>query len=39
MLGGPSNYLAPEEGEIITYKNTGDVGRAWELWKRKALGT
>ena len=38
MLGGPINYLAPEEGEIITYKHKGDVGRAWELWKKKALG-
>jgi ribulose-5-phosphate 4-epimerase/fuculose-1-phosphate aldolase len=38
-LGGPVNYLSPEEGEIITYKSTGDVGRAWEMWKKKALGT
>ena len=37
-LGGPINYLSPEEGEIITYKSKGDVGRAWELWKTKALG-
>jgi ribulose-5-phosphate 4-epimerase/fuculose-1-phosphate aldolase len=37
-LGGPINYLSPEEGEIITYKSKGDVGRAWELWKSKALG-
>jgi ribulose-5-phosphate 4-epimerase/fuculose-1-phosphate aldolase len=37
-LGGPINYLAPEEGEIITYKNPGDVGRAWELWKSKVMG-
>jgi HCOMODA/2-hydroxy-3-carboxy-muconic semialdehyde decarboxylase len=38
MLGGPINYLAPEEGDIITNKHPGDVGRAWNLWKTKALG-
>jgi ribulose-5-phosphate 4-epimerase/fuculose-1-phosphate aldolase len=37
-LGGPINYLAPEEGDIITNKEPGDVGRAWNLWKMKALG-
>jgi len=37
-LGGPVNYLAPEEGDIITNKEPGDVGRAWNLWKTKALG-
>jgi HCOMODA/2-hydroxy-3-carboxy-muconic semialdehyde decarboxylase len=36
--GGPINYLAPEEGDIITNKNKGDVERTWNLWKRKALG-
>jgi HCOMODA/2-hydroxy-3-carboxy-muconic semialdehyde decarboxylase len=35
--GGPINYLAPEEGDIITNKNKGDVERAWNLWKTKAL--
>jgi ribulose-5-phosphate 4-epimerase/fuculose-1-phosphate aldolase len=38
MLGGPINYLAPEEGDIITNKHRGDVDRAWNLWKTKALG-
>jgi HCOMODA/2-hydroxy-3-carboxy-muconic semialdehyde decarboxylase len=38
MLGGPINYISPEEGDIITNKHTGDVGRAWNLWKTKALG-
>jgi HCOMODA/2-hydroxy-3-carboxy-muconic semialdehyde decarboxylase len=37
-LGGPVTYLAPEEGDIITNKEPGDVGRAWNLWKTKALG-
>jgi hypothetical protein len=38
MLGGPVNYISPEEGDIITNKYPGDVGRAWNLWKTKALG-
>jgi len=38
MLGGPINFLSPEEGDIITNKSPGDVGRAWNLWKTKALG-
>ena len=37
-LGGPVNYISPEEGDIITNKQPGDVGRAWNLWKTKALG-
>ncbi len=37
-LGGPVNYLAPEEGDIITNKEPGDVGRTWNLWKTKAMG-
>ena len=36
--GGPINYLAPEEGDIITNKSKGDVERTWNLWKTKALG-
>lgn len=39
MLGGPVNYISPEEGDIITNKHPGDVGRAWNLWKTKALGS
>jgi HCOMODA/2-hydroxy-3-carboxy-muconic semialdehyde decarboxylase len=38
-LGGPVNYISPEEGDIITNKQPGDVGRAWNLWKTKALRT
>jgi ribulose-5-phosphate 4-epimerase/fuculose-1-phosphate aldolase len=38
MLGGPINFISPEEGDIITNKIPGDVGRAWNLWKTKAMG-
>jgi len=38
VLGGPVNYLSPQEGDIITNQEPGDVGRAWNLWKTKALG-
>jgi ribulose-5-phosphate 4-epimerase/fuculose-1-phosphate aldolase len=36
-LGGPINYISTEEGAAID-KATGDPGRAWDLWKKKALG-
>jgi len=36
-LGGPINYISAEEGAAMG-RTTGDPGRAWELWKRKALG-
>ena len=36
-LGGPINYISAEEGAARD-KAPGDFGRAWELWKRKALG-
>jgi ribulose-5-phosphate 4-epimerase/fuculose-1-phosphate aldolase len=35
-LGGPVNYLDPEEGKKIEARR--DYIRSWELWKRKALG-
>jgi len=35
-LGGPINYISPEEGAAID-KNPGDIARAWELWKEKAV--
>ena len=38
MLGGPINYLSPEEGEIITYKSKGDVGRAWNCGRPRRWG-
>jgi HCOMODA/2-hydroxy-3-carboxy-muconic semialdehyde decarboxylase len=38
-LGGPVNYLSAQEGDIITNQEPGDVGRAWNLWKTKALGS
>jgi HCOMODA/2-hydroxy-3-carboxy-muconic semialdehyde decarboxylase len=35
-LGGPVNYISPQEGDARD-KQPGDFGRAWELWKKKAL--
>jgi len=35
-LGGPVNYLDPEEGKKIEARR--DYIRSWELWKRKAMG-
>jgi ribulose-5-phosphate 4-epimerase/fuculose-1-phosphate aldolase len=34
-LGGPVTYLDPEEGRKA---DLGGYQRAWELWKRKAMG-
>jgi ribulose-5-phosphate 4-epimerase/fuculose-1-phosphate aldolase len=36
-LGGPINYISPEEG-ALREKASGDYGRAWDLWKAKAMG-
>ena len=36
-LGGPITYISPEEGAARD-RNPGDFARAWELWKRNALG-
>jgi HCOMODA/2-hydroxy-3-carboxy-muconic semialdehyde decarboxylase len=36
QLGGPVNYITPEETEAVE-KTPGDVQRGWELWKQKAL--
>ena len=36
-LGGPINYISPEEGAAMG-RTAGDAGRAWDLWKKKALG-
>ena len=36
-LGGPITYISPEEGAARD-RNPGDFARAWELWKRSALG-
>ena len=36
VLGGPINYISPEEGATRD-KTPGDFERAWELWKKKAL--
>ena len=36
-LGGPITYISPEEGAAMG-RAPADAARAWELWKRKALG-
>ena len=36
-LGGPITYISPEEGAARD-RNPGDFARAWELWKKSALG-
>ena len=36
-LGGPISYVSAEEGAARD-SGPGDPGRAWDLWKKKALG-
>ena len=36
-IGGPINYISAEEGAARD-KGSNDFARAWEFWKRKALG-
>jgi ribulose-5-phosphate 4-epimerase/fuculose-1-phosphate aldolase len=36
-LGGPINYISAEEGAARD-RESAEPGRAWELWKKKALG-
>jgi HCOMODA/2-hydroxy-3-carboxy-muconic semialdehyde decarboxylase len=36
-LGGPVNYLSPEEG-ALREKAGADESRAWDLWKTRAMG-
>ena len=36
QLGGPITYISPEEGAAMASR-TGDLERAWDLWKREAL--
>lgn len=36
-LGGPINYLDPEEARLIEAREGYGLGRAWEAWKRKAM--
>ena len=35
-IGGPINYISAEEGAARD-RAASDFGRAWELWKKKAL--
>lgn len=37
-LGGPVKYITPQEA-IAMSKAQGDSDRAWEYWKRRALGS
>ncbi|MFL6623576.1 MAG: class II aldolase/adducin family protein [Sulfurifustis sp.] len=37
-LGGPINYLTPEEGQRAADTMATQVERPWDLWKKKALG-
>jgi len=36
-LGSPITYISPEEGAAMS-RTPADAGRAWDLWKRKAMG-
>ena len=36
-LGGPINYISPEEGALRD-KSPGEEGRAWDGWRKKAMG-
>jgi ribulose-5-phosphate 4-epimerase/fuculose-1-phosphate aldolase len=36
--GGQIVFLDPEEGRLIEQREGYGLGRAWEAWKRKALG-
>jgi len=36
--GGRINYLDPEEVRLIEAREGFGLGRAWEAWKRKAMG-
>ena len=38
QLGGPINYITPEEGDARD-KNPGDPNRGWENWKKRAMGS
>jgi HCOMODA/2-hydroxy-3-carboxy-muconic semialdehyde decarboxylase len=37
MRLGPVTYLDAEEARLSAQTNAGVIGRAWELWKKKAL--
>ena len=41
MIGGPVNYISPEEGERHDGPNAQErapLDRAWDMWKSEALG-
>jgi len=37
-LGGPVTYLDDEEARKAEANKPTTIGRAWELWKLKAVG-
>jgi HCOMODA/2-hydroxy-3-carboxy-muconic semialdehyde decarboxylase len=37
-LGGKVRYLSDNEGDNVTNKQPGNIGRAWELWKERVKG-
>jgi ribulose-5-phosphate 4-epimerase/fuculose-1-phosphate aldolase len=37
QLGGPIKYISPAEAQGMS-RGSGDPGRAWDYWKRRALG-
>jgi HCOMODA/2-hydroxy-3-carboxy-muconic semialdehyde decarboxylase len=37
-LGGPLNFLTPEEGKLADATIMTQIERPWQLWRKKALG-
>jgi HCOMODA/2-hydroxy-3-carboxy-muconic semialdehyde decarboxylase len=37
-LGGPLNFLTPEEGKLADETIMTQIDRPWQLWRKKALG-
>jgi ribulose-5-phosphate 4-epimerase/fuculose-1-phosphate aldolase len=37
-LGGPLNFLTPEEGKMADETIMTQIERPWQLWRKKALG-
>jgi HCOMODA/2-hydroxy-3-carboxy-muconic semialdehyde decarboxylase len=37
-LGGPLNFLTPEEGQMADATIMTQIERPWQLWRKKAAG-
>ena len=37
-LGGPLNFLTPDEGKMADETIMTQIDRPWQLWRKKALG-